>query len=135
MSAIAQGLFTEDEPVRLIGGRHLTSGRVVFPCPPGCDWEPYPLQREGKLWSYTVQRFRPKSPPYEGPEDFAPWAVGYVELADETIVEARLANVELDAICIGMPLRLTVVRLDPRSETTVQIHAFEPLPLAEESAP
>lgn len=133
MSAIAQGLFTEDEPARLIGGRHPTSGRIVFPCPPGGDWEPYPLQREGKLWSYTVQRFRPKSPPYEGPEEFAPWAVGYVELAGETIVETRLVNVELDAICIGMPLRLTLVGLDPKAESTVQIHAFEPILPAEES--
>ena len=133
MSAIAEGLYTESEPVRLIGGRHMTNGRVVFPCPSGGDWEPYPLKRQGRLWSYTVQRFRPKSPPYEGPEAFAPWAVGYIELADETIVEARLANVELDEIRIGMPLRLTFVDLDPMAVPSVQIHAFEPLPSTEES--
>lgn len=132
MSAIAEGLFTEREPVRLIGGRHLANGRIVFPCPPGGDWEPYPLKREGRLWSYTVQRFRPKSPPYAGPEAFAPWAVGYVELAGETIVEARLANIEIDEIRIGMPLRLTLVDLDPAAETAVQIHAFEPLPVTGE---
>lgn len=134
MSAIAEGLFTQSDPVRLIGGRHRANGRIVFPCPPGADWEPYPLKRQGRLWSYTVQRFRPKSPPYEGPEAFEPWAVGYVELADETIVETRLANVEIDEIRIGMPLQLTLVELDPAAQTSVQIHAFEPLSSTEECA-
>lgn len=134
MSPIAEGLFTRDDPVRLIGGRQRDNGRIVFPCPPGADWEPYPLKRQGRLWSYTVQRFRPKSPPYEGPEDFTPWAVGYVELADETIVEARLANVALDQIHIGMPLQLTLMALDPAATAPVLIHAFEPLAPTEESA-
>lgn len=127
MRAIAEGLFTEETPVRLVGGRHRASGRIVFPCPPGGDYEPWPLARRGSLWSYTVQRYRPKSPPYAGPEAFRPWAVGYVELPGETIVEARLANVDLDAIRIGMPLELTRVPLDPDAANSVLVHAFEPV--------
>jgi uncharacterized protein len=126
MRAIAEGLFTDETPVRLVGGRNRVTGLIVFPCPQGDDFEPYPLARRGTLWSFTVQRYRPKSPPYAGPEAFRPWAVGYVELPDETIVEARLANVELDAIRIGMPLELTRVPLDPEAEEPVLIHAFQP---------
>ena len=126
MHAIAPGLFTDETPPRLVGGRERASGRIVFPCPPGEDYVPTPLGREGTLWSYTIQRYRPKSPPYTGPEDFAPWPVAYVELPGETIVEARLANVAFEDIRIGMPLELTFVPLDPTASDPVMIHAFQP---------
>ncbi|MDE2620311.1 MAG: OB-fold domain-containing protein [Sphingomonadales bacterium] len=127
MRPIASGLFTAEPRPRLIGGRHRASGRIVFPCPPGDDFEPHPLGREGTLWSWTVQRYRPKSPPYAGPEAFAPWPVGYVELPGETIVEARLCEVDVAAIRIGMPLELTLIPLDPDAAEPVMIHAFRPL--------
>jgi uncharacterized protein len=126
MRAIAEGLFTDETPPRLVGGRHRETGRIVFPCPEGGDYEPWPLRREGTLWSYTIQRYRPKSPPYAGPEAFAPWAVAYVELPGETIVEARLANVPLDEVRIGMALELTQIPLDPDAADSVLIHAFQP---------
>jgi len=126
MRAIAEDLYTSEIPTQLIGGRDRESGRIVFPCPPGNGYEPWPLQREGTLWSYTIQRYRPKSPPYAGPAAFAPWAVGYVELSGETIVEARLAHVPFDAITIGMPLELTMIPLDPDADELVMIHAFQP---------
>lgn len=126
MRAIAEGLFTDETPPRLIGGRHRETGRITFPCPEGHDYEPYPLARTGTLWSYTIQRYRPKSPPYAGPEAFTPWPVAYVELPGETIVEARLANLAIDDIHIGMPLELTQVVLDPDAADPVLIPAFAP---------
>lgn len=127
MRAIAQGLFTEETPPRLIAGRHRDSGRVVFPCPEGGrEWEQVPVSRRGRLWSYTVQRFRPKSPPYAGPEAFAPWVVGYVEIPGEVIVEARLVNVAIEDVCIGMPLELVQAPLDPDADQPVLIPAFQP---------
>ena len=130
LAAIAEGLFTDEMPPRLIGGRHRVSGRIVFPCPPGDAYEPYPLRRDGTLWSFTIQRYRPKSPPYTGPEAFQPWAVGYVELSGETIVEARLANMAFDDIAIGMLLELTQIPLDPAAVQPVMIHAFQPAGVA-----
>ena len=126
MHPIAPGLFTDEAVPRLIGGKHRQSGRVVFPCPPGDDYAPLPLGRKGRLWSFTIQRYRPKSPPYAGPLAFAPWPVAYVELPDETIVEARLTNIAFDDIRIGMPLALTFVPLDPEVIGSPMIHAFEP---------
>jgi len=130
MQPIADRLFTDESPPRLIGGRDRRSGRIVFPCPENNAFEPVALEREGTLWSYTVQRFRPKSPPYAGPEIFTPWAVGYVELAGETIVEARITNVDLDRIEIGMALRLTLAPLDPDAAEPLAIPAFEPVEVA-----
>ncbi len=127
MHAIAEGLFTDETPPRLIGGRDRASGRVVFPCPEGERYEPVPLGRTGTLWSWTVQRYRPKSPPYVGPQAFRPWAVGYVELPGETIVEARVVNVAFNAIRIGMALELAPVPLDPDAQNSAMIPAFQPV--------
>lgn len=126
MRRIAEGLFTDEAQPRLIGGRHRETGRIVFPCPTGSDYEPWPLARAGTIWSYTVQRYRPKSPPYAGPEDFTPWALAYVELPGETIVESRLTNVAFEDISIGMPVELTFIPLDPAAADPVMIHAFQP---------
>jgi uncharacterized protein len=126
MRPIAEGLFTDETPPRLIGGRNRVTGRIVFPCPPSAEFEAYPLKREGVLWSYTIQRYRPKSPPYAGPEAFRPWPVAYVALEGETMVEARLANVEFDAIDIGMKLELAPIPLDPDAVDSPYIPAFQP---------
>jgi uncharacterized protein len=126
MLPIAEGLFTDEDLPRLIGGRDRETGRIVFPCPEGGNFEPYPLKRDGTLWSYTVQRYRPKSPPYAGPDAFEPWPVAYVALEGETIVEARLTGVAFDAIRIGMALEMKPIPLDPSNTDSPHIPAFQP---------
>ena len=121
---MSPSLFTVDEPVRLLGGRHRASGRITFPCPDDAAYEPVPLGRKGQLWSYTIQRFRPKSPPYAGPEAFEPWAVAYVELPGEVIVEAWLTGVAFEDIRIGMALELAPRPLGGGSDLLVP--AFAP---------
>ena len=130
MRPIAQGLLTDEAQPRLIGGRNLATGRIVFPMPTGGEaalYEPYPLKRTGTLWSYTVQRFAPKSPPYAGPQPFEPFAVGYVELSGEVIVESRLIDIPFDQLKIGIPLQMV---LEPFSTDTdgnaVYTYAFAP---------
>lgn len=123
LAPIAAGLWTDESPPRLIGGKHRQSGEIVFPLPLGDaaeNYEPLPLSRTGKLWSWTVQSFRPKSPPYDGPEDFTPFALGYVELPGEVIVETRLTQTE--DLTIGMPMELTIEPFDAARTT----FAFRP---------
>jgi uncharacterized protein len=127
MRPIAEGLFTTESPPRLIGGRDRATGQIVFPCPPGDRFDPYPLQRQGTVWSYTIQRFRPKSPPYAGPDAFRPFPVAYVELPGEVIVESRLEGVAFDAIQIGMAVELIQMTLDPDATDPVLVHAFTPV--------
>ena len=105
---IAEGLFTTDEPPCLLGGRR-ADGRVVFPC--GTADTPVPLGRHGTVWSHTVQRFRPKSPPYSGPDAFEPFIFAYIELP-ELIVAARLTGIEPEAVHIGMAVEFAPVALD-----------------------
>jgi uncharacterized OB-fold protein len=126
MRAIAEGLFTDETPPRLIGGKDRETGRIVYPCPSPKTHEPMPLSREGKLWSYTVQRYRPKTPPYAGPDAFAPWIVAYVELPGEVIVEAPLYGVAFEDVMIGMPVRFSPAPLNPQDADSVMIPAFVP---------
>jgi len=114
-----------DAPLHLMGGRHRQTGRITFPHP-GEGFDAVALPTRGVLWSYTVQRFRPKTPPYAGPEAFEPWALAYVELPDAVIVEARLVDVALDAIHIGMALELTRVAVDPAAPAPFWLPAFRP---------
>ena len=125
MHAIADGLFTNAAEPQLIGGLYPPTGKIVFPCPAEGHL-PLPLRRDGFLWSYTIQRYRPKSPPYRGPEAFSPWVVAYVELPGEAIVEARLTGIAFEDIRIGMPLELTAVPLDPDRPDRDLIPAFRP---------
>jgi uncharacterized protein len=116
---VAEGLFevTEEGP-RLVGSRCRECGVVTFPRQASCprctslDAEKHLLAARGALWSWTIQCFRPKSPPYAGdesPEDFVPYGVGYVELAGEVRVEARLTESDPERLRIDMPMELTLV--------------------------
>jgi len=106
---IAENLLVEvNGACQLMASRDRASGRTIFPAKPIEDdrYEAITLPREGRLWSWTVQRFRPKSPPYAGLEAFEPYAVGYVHLDGALIVESRLTDVAFDALRIDMPMRL-----------------------------
>ncbi len=115
---IADGLFAwpADEP-RLIGGQCAACGTITFPWQSGCPrcgaqpLEERPLSRRGRLWAWTTQEFPPPSPPYAGPQgaDFEPFAVGYVELAGEVRVEARLTEHRPEQLRIGMEMELVIV--------------------------
>ena len=99
----------------LLGSECGRCGTVSFPrqgtCPrcTSTDVKERRLARRGTLWSWTIQRFRPKSPPYTGPEEFEPYGVGYVELPGEVRVEARLTESDPSKLQIGMAMELTLI--------------------------
>ncbi|MBW8812797.1 MAG: OB-fold domain-containing protein [Caulobacterales bacterium] len=132
LAPIAEGLFevVGDTP-HLIGGRRKSDGRMVFPLPTGpeaANFDAVRLAPEGKLWSFTVQRFRPKSPPYAGVEseaDFKPYALGYVELPGQVIVESRIETDDFAALKIGAPMRLKLVPFK-KTDGEALSYAFAP---------
>lgn len=126
---IADGLFVDADTPALIGGKHRTSGRIVFPCPAGnADYDPVVLPARGTLWSWTIQRYRPKTPPYAGPEAFEPFALGYVELPGAVIVEGPLRGVDFDKIRIGMEMETVLwpYTTDAQGRSVVT-YAFAPV--------
>jgi uncharacterized OB-fold protein len=127
--AIADGLFELDgERLVLLGSRCAECGTVAFPRQRSCprctseDVQAHRLATEGTLWTWTTQQFRPKSPPFAGPEAFTEYAVGYVELGGEIRVEGLLTA---ERPAIGMRMRavaLVVPGADGEPRTT---YAFE----------
>lgn len=115
LAPVAEGLWT-DGP-RLLGGRG-SDGKIRFPMPDGdsaAGFAQVPLSPHGTLWSWTIQSFEPKRPPYDGPVPFEPFMLGFVELPGEVIVEARIVDV-IEPF-IGMPLTLRIVPFDATRST------------------
>ena len=136
---IAEGLFTWPAPrPHLLGSRCSDCGTHAFPaqasCPRCCseDVERIELASRGTLWSFTIQGFPPKSPPYLGPDAdpavFRPYGVGYVELPGQVRVEARLHAERPEDLRIGMPMELVIepFRRDDQGRD-VMIYAFRPV--------
>jgi uncharacterized OB-fold protein len=128
---VAEGLIagTAAEP-RLVGSECNVCGTVTFPRQGSCprctseDVRERLLSPRGTLWTWTVQCFPPKSPPYAGGEDFEPYAVGYIELPGEVRVETRLTAVDPGELEIGMPMELTLIPAPGDSGTLT--FAFHP---------
>jgi uncharacterized OB-fold protein len=130
---VAEGLFVDSgDEVRLVGSQCNDCGVVTFPrqasCPRCTSLHVHErlLARHGTLWSWTIQCFAPKSPPYavEDPDAFEPYGVGYVELPGEVRVEARLTVADPDKLRIGMPMELALISV-PGVEDAVT-YAFGP---------
>lgn len=128
--------WPSDEP-RLLGGRCAGCSTTTFPkqdtCPrcTGDDVDVVPLSRTGTLWTWTIQGFPPKSPPFAVPLDpatFDPYGVGYVELPGEVRVESRLTVADPEQLRIGMPVELVVVPFAKDGDEDLLTFAFAPVP-------
>ena len=134
---VADGIFTwpSDAP-RLLGSRCTSCGNHMFPVQSGCPKcladgaETVELATRGTLWTWTVQGFPPKAPPYQGPtgDDFRPFGVGYVELPGQLCVETRLTLADPDELDIGMEMELVFDTLGSDDDgNEVITYAFAPV--------
>jgi uncharacterized protein len=133
--AVAEGIFTDGPPPHLIGGRCTSCGVVSFPQADGCakcastEIVPHDLSPTGTLWTWTIQGFLPKNPPYAGKEtakEFQPYGVGYVDLGDVK-VEARLTIADPALLRIGMPLEMVLIPFTTDDDgNDVVTFAFKP---------
>ena len=135
--AVADGIFTMgvDGPI-LLGSRCTNCDNHMFPRQKGCprcmfdQQEDIELGTHGTLWTWTVQAFPPKSPPYLGPtgDDFVPYGVGYVELANQVRVEARLTVGDPEQLEIGMEMKLVYETLGTDEDgNDIVTYAFAPV--------
>lgn len=114
---IKEELFTEpsipgDEP-QLIGSKCTSCGEVFFPRRRICtncqntNLEEIKLSQRGKIYSFTVVTQRPPEY-YKGS---VPYAFGYVELAEGVRVQTLFTGCDLDALKIGMDVKLVIEKL------------------------
>lgn len=117
--AAVEGLFTldADEP-RLIGGRARSRGSYFFPkalasSDPAClgdEIDEVLLSRTGRLWSFTTGEYAPPAPYVIPGDEFEPYVIAAVELADESLVVLGqvVAGVLVDELSVGMEMELVI---------------------------
>ena len=133
---IDDGVISSLAEPRLLGSRCDDCGNHMFPvqgsCPrcAGTSTSTVELEPTGTLWTWTVQGYPPKSPPYRGdadPKTFEAFGVGYVELPGQVKVETRLTESDPERLEIGMPMELTLVPLYTNDDgDEVMTFAFAP---------
>ena len=77
----------------------------------GSSTEAVELGRTGMLWTWTVQGYPPKSPPFAGnsdPASFQPFGVGYVEVDGKVRVESRLTVADTEQLEIDMAMEMVI---------------------------
>lgn len=136
--AVSEGVFTmsADGP-HLRGSKCVDCSTFAFPAQSSCqrcagtNTEPTELANRGTLWTWTVQGFPPKSPPYKGdadPATFQPFGVGYVELPGQVKVEARLTESDPTKLHIGMDMEMVLEPIaKDASGNDIVTFAFRPV--------
>ncbi|SDG89501.1 Zn-ribbon domain-containing OB-fold protein [Pseudonocardia oroxyli] len=130
-TTVDDALFVETpEGPALRGSRCAGCGAHTFPVQDGCprctgsSMVDVTLARTGTLWSWTSQGFTPKAP-YTGTAAYEPYAVAYVELPGQLIVETRLVETDPEKLEIGMPMELVLTPFrDDGSGEPVHTFAF-----------
>ena len=135
---IEEGLYAGTaESLQLIASKCGACGEVTFPKQQSCPncaasgADEILLSRRGTLWTWTVQRFPPTSPPFIGPADrdaFVPFGVGYVDLPEGVRVEARLTENDPAKLEIGMEMELVAETfIEDEKGNELQTFAFRPV--------
>lgn len=133
----AEGWFTTDPEPALIGRRCTACGTYVFPavdhgCPnPACggtEFDPVPLSRTGRVWSYTDARYQPPAPYVVPGEEHEPFAIAAVELEAEGLVVLGqvVAGVGVDDLAVGQEMELVVDTLFADDTTDHQVWKWRP---------
>jgi uncharacterized OB-fold protein len=131
---VAAGLFEgTGSAAHLIGTRCTSCGTHYFPKTLSCRnpqclekaTQDVLLSREGTLYSYTVQHYQP--PALFRMADWAPYAIGSVELPEGLRVMGMLTGCEPASLTIGMAVELTVETLYRDEQgREVQTYKFQP---------
>jgi uncharacterized OB-fold protein len=136
--AVANGLYVErDDGPHLLGSRCLDCDTYAFPPQKGCqrcagtNTETTELGNRGTLWTFTVQGFPPKAPPFRGnadPATFEPFGVGYVEIPGQVKVETRLTEADPAKLRIGMEMQMILIPITTDADgNQVMTFAFDPV--------
>lgn len=110
---VAEDLFrSSDDGPALLGSRCTGCGAHYFPQALSCrnpvcedkHLEQALLGRTGRLWSWTVQAYRP--PALFRMDDWQPYAIGVVEVPEGLRVLGMLTGCRPDELSVDMPVEL-----------------------------
>ena len=126
-----EGWFTSGPEPALLGSRCTACATVFFPrldgfCRnPVCageEFETVELSRRGSVWSYTDAQYQPPPPYIPSSEDYEPFALAAVELAEGLVVLGQVADgYGVGDLRVGAEVELVVETLyaDETGERTI----------------
>jgi uncharacterized OB-fold protein len=125
----------------LKASRCLDCGALAFPAGTSCRrcgaWTvaQETLPRRGRLWTWTIQRFMPKTPyrTTENAASFTPYGVGYIELPGALCIESRLTESDPRKLRIGLEMEL-VIYPQWLEENGIAVMSFAFSPIVSEHA-
>jgi len=125
---VREGLFTTDDPPRLLGGHCTMCGHHHFPRHAVCPYcssdatEGAELSTGGRLWAWTAVTHPP--PGYSGA---VPYGFGVVELPEGLRVVTRLTEADPDRLRVDQPMHLVLDALATDDDgQSVVTYAFAP---------
>jgi hypothetical protein len=81
------------------------------------------LGQRGKIWTFTIAR---QTPPGSWIE--APYAIAVVELPEKVAIRTVLADVDLDAVKVGMDVEITLAKMKEDQEgNDIVSYKFRPI--------
>ncbi len=116
---VVEGVFAETaEGPRLLGSKCASCGTTHFPRSPVCrnpdcddkKVEDVALSPRGRLWSYTIQHYKPP-PPARFDEPFSPYGVALVDLPEGIRVLSMMTTGDADELKVGMEVELVLEAL------------------------
>jgi uncharacterized OB-fold protein len=121
---------TRTQRYALVGEVCEGCGSKIFPprdlCP-DCEAPaktPYTFSGLGEVYSYSTVHDAP-----EGYEENLPYTVALVKLQEGPLVTAQLADVEPEAVSIGMPVEMVTRKLRQDGERGVIVYGYKFRPL------
>src|SRR4051812_15868744 len=138
MVPAVDGWFTLGDSPALLGNRCDACGTVFFPkasffcrnsdCA-GTEFTETELSRRGRVWSYTDAQYQPPPPYMVRGEEFAPFAIAAVELADEQmVVMGQVADgYGVDDIEVGSEVELVIEELFSDDEASYAVWRWKPV--------
>jgi uncharacterized OB-fold protein len=117
---------------RLEGQRSRSTGEVRFPARPAAlgedpaEWETVSLSGRGEIYSFSVIRQAPA-----GYEEFAPYPVALVRLAEGPLLTAQLTDCAEEDLAIGMPVELATRRLVDSGADNVLVYGYKFRPVVQ----
>lgn len=124
--SLAKHWRLQNQRYRLIGVECESCGAKSFPqrqiCPQcrSKQVRPYQFKREGKVYSYTVVYDAPA-----GYEQSIPYIAALVQLDEGPLITAQLADVDINDVCIGMPVEMVTRRLRQYGEDGLIVYGYK----------
>ncbi|MFA4899761.1 MAG: OB-fold domain-containing protein [Brevundimonas sp.] len=128
-AVVAEALALDQALPALLGSRCTDCATLYYPrvasCRnPACDGKhvvPTRVAGRGRLYSFTIQRYRP--PALFPMEPWRPYALGLVDVEDGLRIMGVVAAPQ-ENIQIGMPLRLSTLVMNDGAASAVVTHGF-----------